>query len=111
MINLDWVHHDSKTFDEEKFMENIERKYIEKHTTHIKGYTQEYVDKLQQEINRLNNIINELETMLTKEIVDFKKDGYDNSNIRKNNLWLAGVYDEDKKILDKLKKLKGENNG
>lgn len=23
--NLDWVHHDSKTFDEEEFMEEIER--------------------------------------------------------------------------------------
>jgi len=64
MDNLDWVHHDSKTFDEEKFMENTERNYIEKHTTHIKGYTQEYVDKLQKdmqkEITRLNKENNDL---------------------------------------------------
>lgn len=59
--DIDWVHHDSKTFDEEKFMEDIEREYIKQHTTHIKGYTEEYVNKLKQEINRLNNIIDELE--------------------------------------------------
>ena len=58
--NLDWVHHDSKTFDEEEFMEEIERKYIQNHTVTIKGYTENYVKSLQKEISRLNNIIDEL---------------------------------------------------
>lgn len=37
---------------EEEYMEECERKYIERHTTHIKGYTEEYVNNLQQTIEQ-----------------------------------------------------------
>lgn len=41
---------------EEEYMEECERKYIERHTTHIKGYTEEYVNNLQQKVEQLENI-------------------------------------------------------
>lgn len=53
-----------------------------------------------------NNILNELEEWLKQEIDDFKQDGYNNSEKRKDSLWLAGVYDQDKRILNKIQKLK-----
>ena len=78
-MNIDYVHHDTKTFDEEKFMEEFERRYIKNHTTHIKGYTEEYVNKLNQQITQLTNNWNELEEWLkegTEELPYINGDMY-----------------------------------
>lgn len=61
-----------------------------------------------KEIARLNKIIDELEKDLEYEIKEFEKDGYDLPSVRQQSLWLAGCYDEDKLILQKLKELKEE---
>lgn len=55
---------------------------------------------LQQEIERLNNIINELE----KYIIDFKED-YEKNEFQPN----AKVYIYWKDLIDKLQELKGED--
>lgn len=52
---------------------------------------------LLRKIERLNNIINELEKFIVEEMSDGRSE---------THLWLMGCYDEDKKILDKLKELK-----
>ena len=53
-------------------------------------------------------VLDELEEYLENEIKKYKKDGYDISEIRREHLWLAGCYDEDKYILDKIQELKKE---
>lgn len=53
-------------------------------------------------------VLDELEEYLENEIKKYKKDGYDISKIRREHLWLAGCYDEDKCILDKIQELKKE---
>lgn len=99
---LDWVHHDSKTFDEEQFMENIERKHIEKHSSYIEGFTKDYVDKLlkekDKEIKRLNNIINELEKMFINDDRLIKEYNIEHPENTLDNY--------SKYYLDKLKELK-----
>ena len=65
-----------------------------------------YYKEQQEEIERLNNIINELEKDLKNEIKEYKEAGYDILEIRRANLWLTGCYDEDKEILNKIKELK-----
>ena len=45
---------------EEEYMEECERKYIEQHTTHIKGYTEKYVKDLQQKVEQLEKENKEL---------------------------------------------------
>ena len=55
----------------------------------------------QLEIDRLNNIINELEKHLHQEILDWQD---------ANDLWTKAQVQEDKIVLDKLKKLKESNN-
>ena len=73
--SLDWVHHDSKTFDEEQFMENIERKYIEKHTSHIEGFTKDYVNKLLEEKDKEIEILKKEKSILEKSLkLIWKKD-------------------------------------
>ena len=57
--------------------------------------------KLFEEKNRLNNIINELEKHLHQEILDWQD---------ANDLWTKAQVQEDKIVLDKLKKLKENNN-
>ena len=80
--------------DEEQIEENI-RKYIKEHSTTIKAYTQEYVDKKDKEIERLNNIINELEKHLEKIIIDGGTRG-------SMTFWYRQIYDY-------LQELKGED--
>ena len=104
--NLDWVHHDSKTFDEEKFMEDVERKYIEKHTTHIKGYTKEYVDKLNKQIQELTNNWNELKEWLKEQQEFLKETPTFMSEIYFEHKTMNNTYQN---ILDKMKEIK-ENN-
>lgn len=67
---------------------------------------EENFNYLINEIKKKDGILTELEEWLKKEIYDFKQDGYDNSEIRKDSLWLTGVYDEDRVILDKIQELK-----
>ena len=54
------------------------------------------------------NVLDELEEYLKSEIKEYKKDGYDILEIRYKHLWLAGCYDEDKYILNKIQELKKE---
>lgn len=49
------------------------------------------------EINRLNDIFDELEKYLEKEISNGRSE---------DNVWLMGCYDEDREILDKLHELR-----
>lgn len=56
--------------------------------------------KVELEVDRLNNIINELEKCLEKELEEGRP---------KDHLWLMGYYDASKDYLDKLKELKEEN--
>lgn len=65
---------------------------------------QYYYDYL--EMQRLGNIIDELEKHLKYQIKDFEVDGYDLPSVREQSLWLSGCYDESKLILDKLEELK-----
>lgn len=53
-------------------------------------------------------VLDELKEYLENEIKAYKEDGYDFSEVRHAHLWLAGCYDEDKYILDKIKELKNE---
>lgn len=53
-------------------------------------------------------VLDELEKYLENEIKEYKKDGYDISEIRHEHLWLAGCYDEDKYILYYIQELKNE---
>ena len=69
-------------------------------------YSPKYVELVERENIQLDNILTELEEWLKEEIDDFKQDGYDNSETRKDSLWLAGVYDQDKRILEKIQELK-----
>jgi len=57
----------------------------------------ETIELQEKEIDRLNNIINELEKHLNQEILEWK----DN-----NDDWIKAQVQEDKIILDKLKELK-----
>ena len=59
--------------------------------------TLELINKQKQEIDRLNNIINELEKCLEEEIKEGRP---------KDHLWLMGYYDASKDYLNKLKELK-----
>lgn len=58
--------------------------------------------------NEVNTLRGKLEKELKEEIDDFKQDGYDNSEKRKDSLWLAGVYDQDKRILNKIQELRSK---
>lgn len=109
---LDWVHHDTKTFDEEKFMEECERKYIEEHTTHIKCYKEEYVKSLLQQIIQLTNNWNELEELIEAEKTRLAKEC---SHTYKDSLGKTKYVNKDisnelNNILDKMKEIKGDNN-
>lgn len=53
-----------------------------------------------KQITQLTNNWNELEECIKKEMADGRSE---------TNLWLMGCYDEDKKILDKMKEIKGKN--
>ena len=55
---------------------------------------------LNEKYNQLTNNWNELEECIKKEMADGRSE---------TNLWLMGCYDEDKKILDKMKEIKGKN--
>jgi len=55
-----------------------------------------------EDLDKKDNIINELEKHLKNEIHNGRSE---------DNVWLMGCYDEDREILDKLQKLKGNNNG
>jgi len=97
----------------DKFIENWEQtkefllnkdKKIERLNKEIIGlnnciieFHSEFCNK-QAEINRLNNIINEIEKHLQNEISKGRSE---------YNVWLMGCYDEDREILDKLHELKG----
>ena len=61
-----------------------------------------------KEIDRLNKIINKLEKDLNYRINILKKCGYNLLSTREQDLWLSGCYEEDKLILNKLKKLMEE---
>ena len=54
-----------------------------------------------KELNRLNNIINELESYLEQQWLEWKDD-YDDG--------IVAMANEDKTVLDKLKELKENNN-
>ena len=95
-MNIDYVHHDTKTFDEEKFMEEVERRYIKNHTTHIKGYTEDYVKSLLQQIQELTNNWNELEEWLEER---HRWEEYDRVE-----------QDMMDKILNKMKEIKDNTN-
>lgn len=97
--DLDWVHHDSKTFDEEKFMEEVERRYIKNHTTHIKGYTEEYVNKLNQQIDRLTNNWRLLEEWLID--LSKSKTNWQGDTERMYMLKIDYILDKMKEIKDK----------
>ena len=78
-----------------------------------KLYTQEYVDDLQKEIERLNNIINELEKWLKNEIKRIEDlQNPAKSKIKpygeeyNNYTLIIGAYDN---ALDKLQELKGSD--
>jgi len=51
--------------EEEIIEENI-RRYIKEHSRTIKAYTQEYVDKLQTQLQQKKNIIKEVREYLDK---------------------------------------------
>lgn len=57
--------------------------------------------QLKQENQQLKHILDELEKDLKENIEDGRS---------KENVWLMGCYDEDKRILDKTKKLRGIEN-
>ena len=62
--------------------------------------TTEELCETTKEVERLNNIINELEKYLQNEIHNGRSE---------DNVWLMGCYDEDREILDKLQELKGSD--
>ena len=64
------------------------------------------IQDLQQELQRKDNIIKSLIGYLETQINDYEEMGYNQSKIREKDLWMAGQYDEDIFILDKLKELK-----
>lgn len=61
--------------EEEIIEENI-RRYIKAHSTTIKAYTQEYVDKLQTQLQQKENIIKEVREYIKYQLenLDFEKD-------------------------------------
>lgn len=79
-----------------------------------KGYITSIISYLEVLLLELNkdyeskDVLDELEKYLENEIKEYKKDGYDISEIRHEHLWLAGCYDEDKYILNKIQELKNE---
>ena len=90
-------------FEEETELEKNYNKVAELYSKAVKKKIEYH-----KEIERLNNIINELEKFLKNEIKEYKEAGYDILEIRRANLWLTGCYDEDKEILNKIKELKEE---
>ena len=71
-------------------------------------YTEQFVKELSQEsiekdkeIDRLNNIINELEKYLNQEIIEWQY---------ASDLWTKAQVQEDRIVLNKLKELKEGNN-
>lgn len=64
--------------------------------------------KLQQELQRKDNIIKSLISYLETQINDYKEMGYNQSKIREKDLWMAGQYDEDIFILDKIEELESK---
>ena len=66
------------------------------------------IEKLQQELQRKDNIIKSLISYLETQINDYKEMGYNQSKIREKDLWMAGQYDEDIFILDKIEELENE---
>lgn len=63
----------------------------------------------EQELQRKDNIIKSLISYLETQINDYKEMGYNQSKIREKDLWMAGQYDEDIFILDKINELEGKN--
>ena len=99
---------DSKNFEKtELFIESVEKKYIENHTTRNIYYEEEYVNKLEEKITRLNNIIDEtiedISFCLTS-IVQEKNSSRD-SRTRQEMLTCEQILI---KRLNKLKELKEE---
>ena len=88
--------------------EKINKKFAEKYRNNIdfRDAWKEKNKNEQKEHRKSTKILTELEEWLKEEIDDFKQDGYDNSEKRKDSLWLAGVYDQDKRILNKIQELK-----
>ena len=71
-------------------------------------YTQKYVDKQNNEIERLNNIINELEKDMIFDMNDYGK----NLDIQTGNIYLEyyrGYCQNGKDYYDKLQELKGSD--
>ena len=71
-----------------KLWKSIDNSHIEK------------IYKLEKKIERLNNIINELEEYLQNEIYNGRSE---------DNVWLMGCYDEARESLDKLHELIGSD--
>ena len=65
-----------------------------------KGTLNKQIEEKDKEIDRLNNIISELERHLNQEILEWQDI---------SDLWTKAQVQEDRIILDKLKELKEEN--
>lgn len=73
------------------------------------NFVNEERERLQKELERKDNIIKSLISYLETQINDYKEMGYNQSKIREKDLWMAGQYDEDIFILDKIKELENGN--
>lgn len=69
--------------EEEIIEENIKR-YIKKHSRTIKAYTQEYVDKLQSQLQQKESIIKEIKEYNKKIIKEGWYGGFEKENAKHN---------------------------
>ena len=75
-------------------------KQTQKYNNYDKEDLVEELIEKEQELQRKDNIINEIKEYLEKEIARGRSE---------DNVWLMGCYDEDREILDKINELKGDN--
>lgn len=80
----------------------ISSRYI---TNDEKGLIREYIDKQDKEIERLNNVINELE----EDIKDYRKILEQGITDKVDYIYLGSVLQFLDNILDKLQELKGSD--
>ena len=99
----------------EKLQQELKRK--DKEIKHLKSelecyenglYFSSEVEELQDKLDRKDNIIKSLISYLETQINDYKEMGYNQSKIREKDLWMAGQYDEDIFILDKIKEIESK---
>lgn len=85
-------------------LNDVEKSYL----LMVNNEKNKQTNELKQELKRKDNIIKSLISYLETQINDYKEMGYNQSKIREKDLWMAGQYDEDIFILDKIKELESK---